>query len=163
MLSVRRIRQGEGELYKKLRLKSLQDSPGAFGSTYKSELTRSPESWTEQADGGSRGQKQAIFIAFMDDQPVGLAALYRLDSAQDVGELMQVWVSPEFRRRGVAVVLTDNIFSWAANNKFRAVTAGIMAGNTEAMTFYQKYGFIPESDIILNCPGDAAVFIKDVR
>jgi len=30
------------------------------------------------------------------------------------------------------------------------------------MNFYQNYGFTPETGIVLNCPGDAAVLIKDV-
>jgi GNAT superfamily N-acetyltransferase len=162
VLTVRRIRQGESKLYKKLRLKSLRDSPGAFGSTYESALKRIPESWTEQADGSSRGSDRATLLAFVDDRPAGLAALYRLDSPADVGELVQVWVPPEFRRQGVAVALMDNIFIWATKNNFRAIAAGIMADNAGAMNFYQNYGFTPETGIVLNCPGDAAVLIKDV-
>ena len=161
MLTARRIKQGECELYKKLRLKSLQDSPGAFGSTYESALKRSPESWIEQTDGCSRGSNRATFLAFKDDRPVGLATVYRLESPADVVELMQFWIAPEFRRKGAAVVLLDNAMEWASKNNFRAVTAGIMTGNAGAMSFYQKYGFTPESGIVLNCPGDAAVLIKE--
>ncbi len=162
MLTIRRIRQGESELYKTLRLQSLQDSPAAFGSTYESALKRSPESWIDQADGSSQGSNRATFLAFQDGQAAGLAAVYRLASPANVGELIQVWIPPEFRRKGVAIALLDYAVDWASRNKFRAVTAGIMAGNAGAMSFYQKYGFTPESGIVLNCPGDAAVLIKDV-
>lgn len=162
MLIIRRIRPGESELYKKLRLKSLRDSPAAFGSTYKSALKRSPESWTKQTDESSQGSDRATFLAFKDSQAVGLAAIYRLESPVDVGELMQVWTTPEIRRQGVALALLDTTMAWASENNFRAVTAGIMAGNAGAMTFYQKYGFTPEPGIELNCPGDAAVLIKEV-
>ena len=163
MLTVRRIEKGESRLYKKLRLKSLENSPGAFGSTYSSALKRSPESWVEQADGGSHGHDRAIFFAFINDHAVGLAAIYRLETPVDVGELMQVWITPVVRRQGIAKTLLDTVLQWASENGYRAVTAGIMAGNEGAMTFYQNYGFIPEPGIELNCPGDAAVLIRDLK
>lgn len=163
MLSVRRIRTGEYQQYKKIRLESLKESPGAYGSTYESSMKRSEQSWVEQADGGSKGSDQAIFFALWNGQPAGLATLYRLESHREVGELNQVWVLPKIRRQGVAKVLMDVIIDWAAKNNFKAVTAGIMSGNVSAMKFYQAYGFVPETGILLNCPGDAAVLIKDLE
>ena len=163
MLTVRRIKRGESELYKELRLRSLRDAPEAFGSTHESALKRGPASWIEQADGSSHGSDRSTFLAFIDDQAAGLAAVYRLEAPGDVGELIQVWVAPEYRRRGVALALLEAAMKWASENNFRAVTAGIMAGNAGAMTFYQKNIFPPESGITLDCPGDAAVLIKEVK
>ncbi len=163
MLTIRRIRKDESELFKSLRLRGLKESPTAFGSTYESAINRSPESWIEQAGGSSQGSGRATFLAFKDDLAVGLAAIYRLAFPIDVGELVQFWVAPETRRQGVAVALLDSVLEWASANDFRAVSAGIMAGNAKAMKFYTKYGFIPEAGIVLNCPDDAAVLIKEVK
>ena len=163
MLSIRRIQRGESRIFRQLRLQALKESPQAFGSTYVDAMERSPESWTTQSDGTSRGSDRSTFIAFTDEYPIGLSALYRLESPQDVGELMQVWVSPDFRRKAVAGALMDVVFYWAEKNNFRAIAAGIRASNAGAMRFYQKYGFVTETGITLDCPGDAAVLIKDVR
>jgi len=141
MISVRRLRIGEGELYKQIRLASLQESPYAFSSTYASALKRSPESWSEQADNSAGGPDRATFIAFSGDSPIGLAALYRDKEGADTGEVLQVWVSPEYRGKGVAVSIMDALFRWARENGFRRVKAGINPGNIRAVRFYLKYGF----------------------
>jgi GNAT superfamily N-acetyltransferase len=141
MIAIRRIRIGEVELFKQLRLESLRDAPYAFSSTYESALRRSAESWREQADSTAQGPNRATFIAFSDDAPIGIAAVYRLSDQPDVGEVLQVWVAPEYRGTGVARDLMDVVFEWAGNNIFRAIVARIANGNTRAVRFYRRYGF----------------------
>ena len=104
MITVRRIQigEGEGELFQRMRLTSLDESPSAFASTYESALNRSDENWGEQADSTARGSDRATFIAFSGDSPLGIAALYRDMERMDVGEVLQVWVAPEYRSKGVA-------------------------------------------------------------
>lgn len=51
----RRLKMGEGVLYKEVRLASLKDSPEAFSSSYGDALGRSEESWREQADASAVG------------------------------------------------------------------------------------------------------------
>ena len=43
----------------------------------------------------------------------------------DVGGLLQVWVCPEYRSKGVAIVIMDTVFGWAGKNGFRAVLASV--------------------------------------
>lgn len=141
MTSVRRIQTGEGELSKRIRLASLRESPSAFASTYESALNRSSESWSEQADSTAQGLDRATFIAFAGDSPIGIAALYRDDERMDVGELLQVWVCPEYRSKGIAIEIMDAIFRWAGENGFRTVLASVAKDNERALRFYRKYGF----------------------
>jgi len=141
MLSVRRIQVGEGELFKQIRLTALCESPSAFSSTYESALKRSAESWREQADSSAEGSDRATFIAFLDDSPIGIAALYRDKERTDTGEVLQVWVSPEYRGTGVAVSLMDALFRWARESGFRRVLTAVTQGNDRALKFYRKYGF----------------------
>jgi len=142
-ISVRRLQPGEWELFKQIRLVALQDSPFAFTTTYESALKRSPESWREQADASAQGSDRATFIAFSGDTPIGIMALYRDQEKNDTGELIQVWVSPEHRGKGAADSLMETVFSWAGENGFRWVLAGINPGNDRALKFYLKYGFRP--------------------
>lgn len=141
MISIRRIQIGESELFRQMRLNALRESPSAFTSTYESALNRSSESWNEQADNTAEGSDRATFIAFSGDSPIGIAALYRDKERIDTGEILQVWVSPEHRGKGVALHLLHSVFQWARNNGFRTVLATITQGNARALRFYQKCGF----------------------
>jgi hypothetical protein len=50
MITIRRIRPGEGRLFREMRLKSLEESPSAFSTTFQYAVERTLESWREQAD-----------------------------------------------------------------------------------------------------------------
>lgn len=113
MITIRRLQVGEAELFKQVRLMALQEAPYAFPATYAAALQRSGESWREQADRSAAGPDRATFIAFSNDLPIGMATLYRDESKVDVGELLQVWVSPEHRGTTVTRDLMDIIFKWA--------------------------------------------------
>ena len=141
LITIRRIQNGEVDLFKQMRLTSLQNAPYAFPSTYDAALRRSDESWQEQAERTALGTDRATFIAFSDDVPIGIAALYRLEDKVDSGELLQVWVGPEYRGIGVARDLMDAIIKWAGENTFRRIIAGVTKVNARALKFYIKYGF----------------------
>ena len=161
--TVRRIRMGERELYKLMRLASLRESPFAFGSTYESAVQRSPESWAEQADSTAQGSDRSTFIALCGDVPIGIAALYRTGEGSDVGELVQVWVAPEQRSQGVAIDLMDAVFEWAGANGFRTVVAGVTKENARALRFYRKHGFAPAKRAPTGGPDDQVVLAKAVE
>jgi GNAT superfamily N-acetyltransferase len=141
LITIRRIQPGEAELFKHVRLTALQDAPYAFLTTYDSALQRSAESWREQADRSAQGTDRATFIAYSDDLPIGMAALYRLEEKPEAGELIQVWIDVAYRGSGVARDLLDVIFKWARENNFHSILAGITKGNNRALQFYIKYGF----------------------
>ncbi len=141
MITVRRIRVGEIDLYKRIRLASLQDAPYAFGTTYDSAVQRTNEMWRERAESGMQGSDGAIFFAFSNDLPIGIAAIYRIKDQTETGELMQVWVSSDYRGTNVAWDLMDAIFKWAEENSIRKVIAGVTKVNARALKFYIKYGF----------------------
>ncbi len=141
MIRIRRIQKGESDLFKHMRLTSLHESPSAFATTYEAALTRSAESWREQADSTAEGSDRATFIAFTAASPIGIAALYRDPASMDTGEVLQVWVSPKHRGKGVAVYMMDAICRWAGENGFRRVLATVTQGNARALRFYRKYGF----------------------
>jgi RimJ/RimL family protein N-acetyltransferase len=141
LITIRRILPGEADLFKQMRLRSLQEAPYAFPATYEAALQRSLESWREQAERTALGSDRATFIAFSDDIPVGMAALYRREENVEAGELLQVWVSPEYRGTRLAWDLMDVIFQWAGENHFHSVIAGVTKANARAVRFYTRYGF----------------------
>jgi len=143
MITTRRIRPGEVQLFKSLRLRALQDAPYAFSSTYEAALQRTDQSWQEQAERTARGADRATFFAFMGDEAIGMAALYRLEDQAQVGELLQVWVAPGQRGGQTAKCLIDGVFAWAAANHFFKIVAVVHRENHRAIQFYLRYGLTP--------------------
>ena len=131
-------------LYRDVRLAAMLESPDAFSSRYSDAVSRSDESWREQADSSATGSDRATFL-ILDGEPVGIAALYRDAADPDTGELIQMWVSPEKSGGTAAAELIGKIFRWAAGNGFSQVKAEVMANNPRALRFYGKCGFIPSS------------------
>jgi RimJ/RimL family protein N-acetyltransferase len=115
--------------------------PLCFSSTYDSALRRSAESWQEQAERTTSGRDRATFIAFSDDQPIGIAALYRIEDQVATGEVLQVWVHPNHRGTALAWNLMDSLISWAKENNFHRILAAVTKENPRALKFYTKYGF----------------------
>lgn len=145
MSMTRRLNPGEGQLYRAVRLEALRESPEAFSSRYEDALARSEQSWADQADSSATGSNRATFVTFQN-QPVGLAALYRDENAPDVGELIQMWIAPEFRGGSVAKDLLMEVFRWARSNRFALVKAEVMKSNARALRFYEKFGFSLSAD-----------------
>lgn len=139
--TIRRLNIGEGDLYRRVRLESLKESPEAFASTHESALARAEESWSSQADASATGNDRATFVV-LADQPIGLAALYRDETRSEVGELIQVWISPEHRNGSLATELMDTVFGWAASNGFDTIRAEVTSVNGRALRFYEKCGFV---------------------
>ena len=141
MLTIRRIGLNEGKLYREIRLTSMADSPDAFSTTLEEAKDRSLESWSEQADSAAAGSDRAIFLAFIEDKPVGIAALYRDAEDQALGELVQVWVIPAHRGSRVAGELLDSLLSWARNSSYERLSAWVNGENQRAARFFWKHGF----------------------
>ena len=141
MNSVRRIEIGEVELYRHIRLAALKDAPDAFATTYEAAVARTDESWRKQAEVAANGDDRAIFIAFADGEAVGLAGLHPDGNDPNLCELVQVWVAPAFRGKGLANQLIDAAVDWARKNRFRTVKAVVAKDNHRALPFYRKCGF----------------------
>lgn len=141
MISVRRICPGEWQLFRRVRLAALRESPAAFSSTYESARARSDQSWREQADASAGGTDRATFFALVDGSPAGIGAVYRDTDRPDEAEMVQVWVAPKFRGGTVAGELMDALVEWCKANGIRRVSAGVATGNDRALRFYAKHGF----------------------
>ncbi|GAA5116600.1 GNAT family N-acetyltransferase [Luteolibacter yonseiensis] len=138
--TIRRLNVGEADLYRRVRLESLRESPEAFASLYADAFLRTEESWSLQADASAEGGDRATFV-ILADEPIGVAALYRDDTRPEDGELMQVWIAPGHRGGDLAIGLMDTVFHWASLNGFQTIRAEVTHSNGRALRFYEKYGF----------------------
>lgn len=162
MILIRRLQMDEVELFKRIRLASLREAPYAFSSTYESALLRSDESWRRQVEESAQGADRATFIAFFDNRPVGISSLYRIAARREKGELLQVWVAPEYRGTRITWNLMDTVFMWAAENAFETILAQVTCSNIRSIRFYRKYGFMMSDEVPLDS-SDIAILTREIE
>ncbi len=81
----------------------------------------------------------AVYVtALLDDKVVGYAGLYHILSE---GQLMNIAVSPEYRRNGIADKLFSVLLEYAEKNDIEVITLEVRKGNIPALEFYHKLGF----------------------
>jgi GNAT superfamily N-acetyltransferase len=141
--SIRNPTAREWPAYRDLRLRSLADSPDAFGSTLAEEQARAPEAWAARLSAALASGQDCPFIAEVAGTPAG--SLWAKADFVDasVVNLFQMWVAPEFRDRGIAAALLGQAIAWAASRNARIVQLGVTCGDTPAMRLYLRAGFQP--------------------
>lgn len=140
MITCRRATRNDVSLFKEVRLKALKDCPDAYGSTYESAIKRDQLSWEEQLWSTLSGGDRNTQFAFEGDRCIGIAALYREPTAPS-GDIIMMWVDPEYRGSGAAAELVGNLISWAKESGFTAVSLDVTDSNARAIQFYENQGF----------------------
>lgn len=135
MTLVRVLTADDCAVWREVRLRSLLDSPGAFGSTYEHEL-----GFTEQFWRARLGDPEGVSVlAWRDDSPIGIGGGF-----QDLpGHLhvVAMWVAPHARRQGVAHLVLDALRGWADERRLR-LHLDVETANTAARRTYEAYGFL---------------------
>ena len=127
---------------REVRLRSLADSPEAFG-TQLDEAEAQPDSeWRAAARAASAGNRRAWFIAEQGDEParaVGLVQARR--RPPDSCLLFSMWVDPVVRRVGVGRTLLDAVEAWAREWGGREIVLWVFGSNSGAIRLYENSGF----------------------
>ena len=148
MIRVDRIREGEADLLRDLRLASLADSPGAFASTYEREVGFDPDEWERRASASSSGRAAAAFFARDEaGDVVGLVGVFESRLDPRTAELVSMWVSPSARGQGVGVVLVERAIEWAREAGYARVDLWVARGNDIAERLYAQRGFTVTGDV----------------
>lgn len=61
--------------------------------------------------------------------------------AGEVADIHTLTVIPDYRRRGIATTMLDDLEEWAREKKVSAVMLEMREGNTEAQPLYEKAGY----------------------
>jgi GNAT superfamily N-acetyltransferase len=130
------LRPGEGDRWRRIRLRALQEAPYAFGTTYAEALQWSAARWEAHV------AEVATFVAVLDGNDVGVArgASHHLSDAR---ELISMWVDPAARRLGIAARLIESVATWAAATGATVLVLDVVAGNAAAIALYYRAGFAP--------------------
>jgi len=120
-----------------LRLAALLDSPEMFLSTYDHESGFSHDQWRAEFE---RGEWHACHAS---GRLIGLLGITREpDTPTDLRYLEYLWVSPTYRRSGIAHHMLSFALDTLRATGIRTVLLWVLDGNDSAVRLYQKLGFV---------------------
>jgi ribosomal protein S18 acetylase RimI-like enzyme len=140
MVSLHQITPSLASSYKAVRLRALQDTPSAFGSTYARESQFSDADWQQRA-ANLYTPRSIGYLAHHLDQYCGIAAAFLKEQDAQHAELVGMWVAPEHRRTGTGCLLVEAIESWARTAGAHTFELMVTSNNLAAIAFYQRLGF----------------------
>jgi ribosomal protein S18 acetylase RimI-like enzyme len=126
--------------FKAVRLRALQDTPHAFGSTYAAESQFPDFEWLSRARRWN-GERGIGFLAMDSDAPCGIAGSFLDQNHPARAQLISMWTAPTHRQRGVGRLLVNEILRWAHSRGARTLRLMVTNVNQPAMLFYQRLGF----------------------
>ncbi len=143
-LHIRRIGSQDARLLRELRLRSLADSPEAFGQPLDDAAARPEAEWAAQARAASEGDRRAWFIAESVEpgkvaKPMGIVLVRRRPPEEAL--VFSMWVDPRARRAGMGQALIQTASEWAASWGAERIVLWVVAGNEPGFRFYQRLGF----------------------
>src|SRR5215813_7561728 len=140
MVVLERITMQNAMVFKAVRLRALQDTPSAFGSTYAREAQFADAEWIKRA-GNMNGERSIGFIAMDAGVACGIAGCF-LDQTDDTqAQLISMWTAPTHRQQGVGRLLVNEILEWVRKRKVRVLRLMVTSNNDPAIRFYERLGF----------------------
>lgn len=138
--------------YRDLRLSALRESPDAFGSTHAASALIPDSKWRARLEHAMSGNDLPM-VALVDAERVGLAWVTIVYPETDVAHLIQMWVKPEFRGKGVGRSLVAAAITWAREHAVRTLVLKVTCGNVPAVNLYRSMGFEPVGALAPLRPG----------
>jgi GNAT superfamily N-acetyltransferase len=138
-IRIRRIGLTDGPTLRDLRLRSLADSPDAFGQPLTEARARPAIEWWRSARQASHGENRIWLIAEEAGLTVGIVQGRRRRPATLM--LFSMWVDPAVRRLGVGRMLIGTLEAWAARWGATETLLWVMGDNRPAIEFYLDLGF----------------------
>ncbi|PZS25470.1 MAG: GNAT family N-acetyltransferase [Pseudonocardiales bacterium] len=138
-VTVRRIRPGEGQRWRALRLRALADTPAAYVDTVESARARPESAWHDAVARLSAGCDGALFIAESGADWVGVAGGFADEHGGTT--VFTVFVEPATRGRGVVDGLIDAVADWSARCGRHNLSLEVGVENPRAHAAYRRLGF----------------------
>jgi GNAT superfamily N-acetyltransferase len=142
--SIRRIRPDDGALSRGIRLRALSTDPLSFGSTYQAEAAQELRFWSESAKRHAESEDCAIFIAFQQEEPVGLVRGGRDATRPGCFFVHSMWVAPEQRGHGIASALLKRVEDWIASKGGTTAELMVTDAASVARHLYEGAGYVAD-------------------
>lgn len=126
--------------FKTTRLRALQDTPLAFGSTYSHESQLSDADWKERV--ARYSSERAIgYLAWDDKQTCGIVGCFLDDNDPATAHIVSMWIAPRYRKIGIGRMLIETVIQWADAQKIKTLFLMVTSCNLDAIHFYERLGF----------------------
>jgi GNAT superfamily N-acetyltransferase len=128
------------EQFKTVRLRALQDTPTAFGSTYAKESALADSDWLKRVETWN-GPRGVCYLGMDNAEPCGIIAGYFDKNAPRRAWVASMWVAPTHRRTGLGTMLMDAVRLWAYSLGATELCLMVTSNNSTAMRFYERCGY----------------------
>jgi GNAT superfamily N-acetyltransferase len=164
MVRVDRLGEDDWVAFREIRLRSLLESPDAFGSTYGEESSQTERAWRDWAAGRWRGGVAVVFAGRAEDgTPVGTATGAEYEAEPAVAHVYAMWVASDARGAGVGRALLDSVEAWARDRGCGRLVLTVTETNAAARAFYGACGFIETGDRAALREGSALDVLRMIK
>jgi predicted GNAT family acetyltransferase len=137
MTELRRLTPDDWADFRDIRLRSLADSPDAFGSSVEREQAFTEDDWRQRLTG-------PVYVVD-DPHPVAVGGIF---DNNGIGQVWGMWTEPAHRGHGHARRILD-----ALTPLHSRVQLHVNITNGDARTVYERYGFAGTGEIEPLRPG----------
>lgn len=120
-----------------IRVRRMRPEDAAEAAALEAQIFSQP--WSEKGFLDALHLPNTIFLVAKEDG--GLAGYIGMYTSMDEGEITNVAVAPQFRRRGVGTRLIEKIRSEAAAHGVTSIVLEVRVSNEGAILLYEKCGF----------------------
>lgn len=163
MIDIRPVRPEEFERFRELRLRSLRDSPHAFGSTEAVEALFGFDQWKQWV---SERPEYKVLVAEEGGVFVGTCSLAPILNRPEQFNLFALWVAPQVRRTGVGKRLVQALIDFGATTHRKRIRVFVAEKNDPALSLFYVLGFEDTGErytLREDLPVDAWVLERSLR
>ena len=102
-----------------------------------------PTPWSRSMFASELAKPSSLSLGAFDAEGGDLVGYLIISRYVDAWHVMNVAVTPRFRRRGIARLLLDRLFEVTATDERRGYTLEVRVSNEGAIELYGKLGFKP--------------------
>ena len=102
-----------------------------------------PTPWSRSMFASELAKPSSLSLGAFDAERGDLVGYLIISRYVDAWHVMNVAVTPRFRRRGIARLLLDRLFEVTATDERRGYTLEVRVSNEGAIELYGKLGFKP--------------------
>ena len=113
--------------------------------TYKAQTLESREIWFKQ----KMDEGYPVIVSELDNKVVGFATFgpFRPWPAYKYSIEHSIYVDNNYRRKGIATSLLEEIIAIANEREYKTLIAGIDAANEKSIAMHEKFGFVHSGTI----------------
>jgi ribosomal-protein-alanine N-acetyltransferase len=103
-----------------------------------------PVPWSRAMFAGEISRPSSVCLGAVDPAGERLVGYVIVSQYVDAWHVMNLVVAPEYRRRGVATRLLEEVFARTEGGRPRGYTLEVRVSNTPAISLYERLGFRPQ-------------------